>query len=164
VDLLRGIPRPFLNGVVKLAPSFHLTGGRLMERIKVVSLTVVLTGSLLSGSTLTWAQYDQRNSSNPYMGMDLRTKMALEERDKRLEEQRARRGATGGTTGQKGRIQIQQPIKKQTKGQQPPKQQIVKPQPPKQQVVKPQPPKQQVVQSQQLKSQLQKQPIRKTPR
>ena len=83
---------------------------------------------LLLTVSFAWAQYDQRNSSNPYMGMDLRTKMALEERDKRIQEQRARGGATGGATTQKGRIQIKQPPIKQ-----PPKQQAIK----QQQVIKP---------------------------
>ena len=48
--------------------------------VRSLFLTLVL---LLFGS-FAWAQYDMRNSSNPYMGMDLRTKMALEERDRRL--------------------------------------------------------------------------------
>jgi hypothetical protein len=88
---------------------------------------------LLSGS-LAWAQYDMRNSSNPYMGMDLRTKMALEERDKRLGEQKSRQKAQTGTSNQKGKIQVNQPLKQQPKQQQALKQQ------PKQQPQKPQKP------------------------
>lgn len=109
-----------------------------MARIMFVFITVALACSLLSGSNLVWAQYDMRNSNNPYMGMDLRTKMALEERDKRVAEQNARQKAGGGATKQKGQIQVQQPIKQQPKGQQP-----VKPQTPKPQAAKPQPQKQQ---------------------
>jgi hypothetical protein len=80
-----------------------------------------------------------RSSGNPYMGMDLRSKMALEERDKRVQEQRAQQRANGGATKQKGQVQIQQPQKQQTKGQQPLKQQSFKPQ-----SAKSQPQKQQV--------------------
>jgi hypothetical protein len=94
-------------------------------------LTLVL---LLSGS-FAWAQYDMRNSSNPYMGMDLRTKMALEERDKRLGEQQSRQKAQTGTSSQKGTIQVNQPIKQQPKQQQAIKQQP-KPQPTQQQAIK----------------------------
>ncbi len=113
----------------------------------VTSLFLALV--LLLTVSFAWAQYDQRNSSNPYMGMDLRTKMALEERDKRIQEQRARGGATGGATTQKGRIQIKQP----------PKQQIIKPQQAIKQPIK-QPPKQQAIKQQQVI----KPPIKKTTR
>lgn len=108
----------------------------------VTSLLLALV--LLLSVSFAWAQYDQRNSSNPYMGMDLRTKMALEERDKRIQEQRARGGATGGATTQKGRIQIKQP----------PKQQVLKPQPIKQPLKQPAIKQQQVL----------KPPIKKTTR
>ena len=94
-------------------------------------LTLVL---LLTGS-FAWAQYDMRNSSNPYMGMDLRTKMALEERDKRLGEQKSRQQAQTGTSKQQGKIQVKQPIKQQPTQQQAIKQQP-KQQPQKQQVSK----------------------------
>ena len=102
--------------------------------VRSLFLTLVL---LLFGS-FAWAQYDMRNSSNPYMGMDLRTKMALEERDKRLGEQQSRQKAQTGTSNQKGKIQVQQPIKQQPKQQQAIKQQ------PQQQPQKQQVPKQQV--------------------
>jgi hypothetical protein len=106
--------------------------------VRAFFLTLVF---LLFGS-FAWAQYDMRNSSNPYMGMDLRTQMALEERDRRLGEQRSRQKVQTGTSNQKGKIQVQQPIK-----QQPTQQQAIKQQPrqqPKQQPQTQQVPKQQV--------------------
>jgi hypothetical protein len=82
-----------------------------MKGIRVAILGTVI---LLWGISPLWAQFDMRNPNNPYAGMG-RTGYALEERDKKLQQDKEARKAKEQAAKQNKQTTTTTPPAKQQK-------------------------------------------------